>query len=270
MLFRSLGVLTFEDNQMADEPPDNTRFRDPDISNEDKRSVIKMLERDWEDSSSASIAYRLGRIWRDGLGVIPDDEKAEVWFHRAAGGGHCDAQYELAKLLQKQGRIGEAIPWYEQAAENGNPFAGYRLGKLYLQSPQVEKDTDRAVEYLTNAAEQDCAQAQYILGKLYLLGWDVEQDCAIAEYWLTQAAGQGHAYAQFFLNHIEQDRDPSALLCATRLLCSMAQIIRDTPPPAPLGIHIDRKRFQQLMEKKIAMGHKPDDHEEQGYIGPAM
>ena len=97
-----LGVLTFEDNQMADEPPDNTRFRDPDISNEDKRSVIKMLERDWEDSSSASIAYRLGRIWRDGLGVIPDDEKAEVWFHRAAGGGHCDAQYELAKLLQSK------------------------------------------------------------------------------------------------------------------------------------------------------------------------
>ena len=152
-----LGVFTFEDDQMADEPPDNTRFRNPDISNVDKRSVIKMLERDWEDSSSASIAYRLGRIWRDGLGVIPDDEKAEMWFQRATGGGHSDAQYALAKLLQEQGRIGEAIPWYEQAAENGNPFAGYRLGKLYLQSPQVETDTDRAVEYLTNAAEQDCA-----------------------------------------------------------------------------------------------------------------
>ena len=265
-----LGVLTFEDNQMADEPPDNTRFRDPDISNEDKRSVIKMLERDWEDSSSASIAYRLGRIWRDGLGVIPDDEKAEVWFHRATGGGHSDAQYALAKLLQEQGRIGEAIPWYEQAAENGNPFAGYRLGKLYLQSPQVETDTDRAVEYLTNAAEQDCAQAQYILGKLYLLGRDVEQDSTMAEYWLAQAARQGHEYAQFFLDHMEQNRDPSVLLCSTHLLYSMAQIIRDTPPPAPPGIHIDRKRFQQLMEKKIAMGHKPDDHEEQGYIGPTM
>ena len=265
-----LGVLTFEDNQMADEPPDNTRFRDPDNSNEDKRSVVEMLERDWEDDGSASIAHRLGRIWRDGLGVIPDDEKAEMWFQRAAGGGHCDAQYELAKLLQKQGRIGEAISWYEQAAENGNPFAGYRLGKLYLQSPQVEKDTDRAVEYLTNAAEQDCAQAQYILGKLYLLGWDMEQDCAMAKYWLTQAARQGHEYAQFFLDHMEQNRDPSVLLCATHLLCSIAQIIRDTPPPAPPGIHIDRKRFQQLMEKKIAMGHKPDDHEEQGYIGPAM
>ena len=70
---------------------------------------------------------------------------------------------------------------------------------------------------------------------------------------------------------MEQDRDPSALLCATRLLYSMAQIIRDTPPPAPpAGLRIDRKRFRQLMEKQIALGHKPDDHEEQGYIGPAM
>ena len=68
-----------------------------------------------------------------------------------------------------------------------------------------------------------------------------------------------------------QDRDLSVLLCATRLFCHMAQIIRDTPPPAPpTGLVIDRKRFRQLMEKKIAMGHKPDDHEEQGYIGPAM
>ncbi len=265
-----LGVLTFEDERIQDEPPDNSRFRDPDSSNEDKRSVIEMLERDWEDSSSASIAYQLGRIWRDGLGVIPDDEKAEMWFQRAAGGRHCDAQYALAKLLQNQRRIIEAIPWYEQAAENGNPFASYQLGKLYLSGEDVPKDVTKAVKYLTDAAEQDCAQAQYILGKLYLLGQDMEQDYTKAEHWLTQAAGQGHAYAQFFLNHMEQNRDPSALLCATRLLCSMAQIIRDTPPPAPPGIHIDRKRFQQIMEKKIAMGHKPDDHEEQGYIGPAM
>ena len=108
------------------------------------------------------------------------------------------------------------------------------------------------------------------MGKLYLLRQDEEQDDAVAKYWFTQAAEQGHEYAQFFLDHMEPDRDPSLILCTTRLLCCLAQVIRDTPPPAPPGIHIDRKRFQQLMEKKIAMGHKPDDHEEQGYIGPAM
>ena len=265
-----LGVLTFEDERMRDEPPDNSRFRDPDISNEDKRSVIEALEQDWEDSGSIAIAFQLGRVWRDGLGVIPDDEKAEVWFQRAAEAGHSGAQYSLAKLLLQQGRINEAISWFEQAAENGSQFASYQLGKLYLQGVQGEKNVDKSVAYLTDAAEQGLSQAQYLLGKLYLLRQDEEQDDAVAKYWFTQAAEQGHEYAQFFLDHMGADRDPSLLLCTSRLLCCLAQVIRDTPPPAPPGLHIDRKRFRQLMEKKIAMGHKPDDHEEQGYTGQSL
>ena len=55
-----LGVLTFEDEQLADEPPDNTRFGDPDATNEDKRSVIEELERGWGDDGPASTAYLLG------------------------------------------------------------------------------------------------------------------------------------------------------------------------------------------------------------------
>ena len=149
-----LSVLTFEDERMQDEPPDNSRFSDPDISNEDKRSVMEMLEQDWEDNGSHTIAYQLGHIWRDGLGVLPDDEKAEVWFQRAAEGGHSGARYALAKLLHEQGRISEAIPWYEQAAEGGNPFASYQLGKFYLAGENVPKDVSKAVEYLTDAAEQ--------------------------------------------------------------------------------------------------------------------
>ena len=266
-----LGVFTFEDGSMRDEPSGNAHFNDPGISNEEKRSAMEVLERFWEEDGSAAAAYQLGRVWRDGLGVPPDDEKAEMWFRRAAEDGHSGAQYALAKLLHQQGRVDEAVPWYEQAAEGGNQFACYQLGKLYLVGEGVPKDVTRAVEYLTDAAGQGHSQAQYILGKLYLLGRDVDQDQEMAAQWFTVAADQGHEYAQFFLDRMEQDRDPSALLCATRLLCSMAQIIRDTPPSAPpAGLRIGRKRFRQLMAKKIALGHKPDDHEEQGYIGPAM
>ena len=233
--------------------------------------MMEMLERNWEDNGSASVAYQLGRVWRDGLGVPADDDKAEMWFRRAAEAGHSGAQYALAKLLHQQGRVDEAVTWYEQSAESGNQFAAYQLGKLYLTGEGVPKDVTRAVDYLTDAAGQGISQAQYILGKLYLLGRDVDQDLEMAEQWFTAAADQGHEYAQFFLNRMNQNRDPSALLCATRLLCSMAQIIRNTPPPAsPAGLRIDRKRFRQLMEKKIALGHKPDDHEEQSYIGPAI
>lgn len=264
-----LGVFTFEDERTRDDLG-NPHFRDPDISNEDKRAAIKILEQRWDNNGSASAAYQLGFVWRDGLGVISDDEKAEAWFRRAAEVGHSGAQYSLAKLLLQQGRINEAIPWFEQAAENGSQFASYQLGKLYVQGVQGEKNIDKSVAYVADAAEQGLSQAQYLLGKLYLLRQDEEQDDAVAKYWFTQAAEQGHEYAQFFLNHMNQDRDPSLLLCTTRLLCCLAQVIRDTPPPAPPGIHIDRKRFRQLMEKKIAMGHKPDDHEEKGWGGMTM
>ena len=53
-----------------------------------------------------------------------------------------------------------------------------------------------------------------------------------------------------------------------RLFHQMGQIFRDNavPPSNPLGIRVDSKRRKKLMQKRLAMGHKQDDHEqEQGY-----
>ena len=59
------------------------------------------------------------------------------------------------------------------------------------------------------------------------------------------------------------------LLNATvRLFHQMGQIFRDNaaPPSNPMGIRMDSKRRKKLMQKRLAMGHKQDDHEqEQGY-----
>ena len=53
-----------------------------------------------------------------------------------------------------------------------------------------------------------------------------------------------------------------------RLFHQMGQIFRDNaaPPSNPMGIRVDSKRRKKLMQKRLAMGHKQDDHEqEQGY-----
>ena len=53
-----------------------------------------------------------------------------------------------------------------------------------------------------------------------------------------------------------------------RLFHQMGQIFRDNvvPPSNPMGIRIDSKRRKKLMQKRAAMGHKQDDHEQaQGY-----
>ena len=118
-------------------------------------------------------AHRLGRAWRNGLGVLPDDDKAEFWFCQSAEAGAACSQYALGTLLQEQGRGDKAMSWYIQAADAGNQTAQYHLGKLYLQGTAIPKDVIKAVEYLTTAAEQGHQYAQYALGKLYLAGDEI-------------------------------------------------------------------------------------------------
>ena len=116
------------------------------------------------------------------------------------------------------------------------------------------------MEYLTQSAETGNQFAQYTLGKLYL----DRRDAGQAYYWFSQAAAQGNEYSWFFLDRWDTLKPSSVMLSVTRLRHHMGRIFQDKVPPlsVPGGIQIDRKRLAQLREKKIAMGHKPDDHEE--------
>ena len=281
-----LGTFTFEDASMRDEVDEDQdavyfawdsnwqmteayqsakevleEYENPES---EKAEQVQVLEQLWQRGFSLS-AYQLGKCWRDGRGVLPDDEQAELWFRRAAEAGYDFAQYALGKLLQNQKRMDEAVSWYGKAAAQGNSWAAYRLGKLYLEGKAVPKDVPKAVGYLTFSAEQGNQYAQYTLGKLYLPGQDVKPDREQAWEYFCQSAEQGNEYAAFFLKHFDQVGRPNVFLSATRLLHHLGQIFRDNsvPPAAPVGQHIDRKLRRKIQEKKIAMGHKPDDHEEE-------
>ena len=55
---------------------------------------------------------------------------------------------------------------------------------------------------------------------------------------------------------------------SVRLFHQMGQIFRDNAAPLsnPMSIRVDSKRRKKLMQKRLAMGHKQDDHEQvQGY-----
>ena len=49
-----------------------------------------------------------------------------------------------------------------------------------------------------------------------------------------------------------------------RLFHQMGQIFRENaaPPSNPMGIRVDSKRRKKLMQKRLSMGHKQDDHEQ--------
>ena len=235
---------------------------------EEKAEQVRLLEQLW-DAGFTVAAHLLGKCWRDGMGVLPDDEQAELWFRRAAEAAHDFSQYALGKLLQSQKRMEEAVSWYEKAAAQGNLWAAYRLGKLYLEGTDVLKNVAKAVEYLTDAAQEGNQYAQYTLGKLYLIGEDVARDREQAYRWFWESASQGNEYSQFFLDHFNDNHSPNVLLSATKLLHHMGRIFQDKSiPPCPPGSHrTDRKLLQKIRQKKIALGHKPDDREEEQNMG---
>ena len=288
-----LGLPTFEDERMQDEPEPESqkeehqsysvyeqaqRYRTAKAVLQDiyaldaeHADAVKALERLWEEGYTVA-AHQLGKFYRDDLSTLRDHEKAEQWFRHSAEAGNDFSEYALGKLLLTQKRTVEAMGWLSKAADHGNQFARYRLGKIYLADESVPKDVAKALVYLTASADQGNQFAQYTLGKLYLLGRDVPPNREQAREWLIRAAAQGNEYARFFLDCFDQFRDPSVMLAASKLLHHMSRIFQNNsvPPGNPAGIRIDSKRRRRLMEKRMAMGHKADDREEQTQYQQSM
>ena len=268
-----LGKITFEDEAMRQDDehgevsPAYWQLRyvieDKDHSlGERDEAIAKMKVLASQDDLHAQ--YYLGKLYRDGGIVIPDSTLAEYYLKSAAERGMAEAQCALGKLCLSDDEevrdTAQGIRWLEAAAENGSSDAAYLLGKLYLS-----KDREKAIRYFEQAARQDNLCAQYMLGKVFLSEHNAERGMAHME----QAAENGSECAWLFLNRQDSLTEPQLMLAATRLLYHMGRIFQDNSLPQTGAVqHIDRKRRQKLQAKRIAHGHKPDDHEE--YQGPSL
>ena len=276
-----MNRFSFEDEEMQDDGEQISTYamsyecqdlqsvaNDESYPLEERDEAAEQLEQ-LADAGDTHAQYIIGTAYRDGGLLIPDTVKAQKLLERAAEQDLDVAQYALGKLyLSDDADVHDSakgIYWLKRSADNGNDFAAYRLGKEYLSGKNVSKDTSTAAEYLRQAANNGNAYAQYLLGKLTLMGEGVPKDIDTAQYWFSVAEQNGHTYAGYFLDRMERQEDlppPNILLSATRLLYHMGNIFRDNAPaPAANGVQIDHKRLAQLRQKRVALGHKPDDHE---------
>ena len=287
-----MNRFSFEDEEMQDDGEQISTYgmsyecqdlqsiaNDDSFPLEERDEAAEQLEQLAEDGD-AYAQYIIGTAYRDGGLLIPDTVKAQKLLERAAEQDLDAAQYALGKLyLSDDADVhdpAKGIYWLKRSADNGNDYAAYRLGKEYLSGKNVSKDTSTAAEYLRQAADNGSAYAQYLLGKLTLMGEGVPKDMDAAYEWFAAARDNGHAYAEFFVKRMErgEQESPSVLLVSTRLLYHMGDIFRDNAPaPAANGVQIDHKRLQRLRAKKMAMGHKWNDHENElnyKYMEPSM
>ena len=281
--------FTFEDDAMQEEPeeppvpPDSSAeqmihqqarsyrrakkvLHDSESDPGEKAAALVTLRRLWEEGHTIA-AHQLGKSYRDGVGSSVDQELAAEWFQKSVEAGNSCSAYALGKLLLEQGQIPQAIHWLRQAAEQNDPYAQYRIGKLLLTGKEgVPKDIDAAIQLLKDSAAQGNQLAQYTLGKLYLLGQEVQADREAALRYFAQAAAQGNTYAQYFIDHQEDFSGAAAGTAILRMLHQMSRIFRENAaqPAIYAGMQIDKKRRRRLQEKRMAMGHKADDHEDRG------
>ena len=276
-----LGEVTFEDEKMEErgEWVDNwevsyeclrlrARIENEKLPLAQRDEAAEDLER-LAEYGDVHAQYFLGLLYRNGGLLLPDAERAVHWLELAAKRDLPAAQYALGKLyLSDDPEVhdtSDGIQWLERAARNGNADAAYCLGKEYLTGKSVQKDAVKAAEYLRYAADQNHPWANYLLGKLYLTGNGVPKDEEAAWNCFRMADAYGHSNAQYVLERQDQWHQPQLLMTVSRLLYHMSNIFRDNVPTAPAQprLHIDRKRMRELQELRIALGHQPDDHEEE-------
>lgn len=241
-------------------------IRDDSLTMEERGDAVDEMNQ-LAKSGDKYAQYLMGKLWRDGPLLTPDWVNARYWFQKSAEQGHPYAQYALGKLLlsdDPEVRDPEqGMRWMEAAAQKGNHFAAYRLGKEYYRGKNIQKSLTTAAKWFERGAQAGNQYAQYMLGKLYLMGQGVEYDKGLGEYWLKQAAEQGNVYAEALLQHQDSGRPPHVFLAVTRLLHHMGRIFQERSlPQSGTGLQVDGKLRQRIKEKKIAMGHKPDDHED--------
>ncbi|MDO9048593.1 MAG: tetratricopeptide repeat protein [Methylobacter sp.] len=80
-----------------------------------------------------------------------------------------------------------------QLAMQGNAEAQAKLGAMYLLGRNgVEKDEQKAAEWMLKSANQGFIEAEVIMAALYDRGMGVKNDVKMATAWYEKAATQGH------------------------------------------------------------------------------
>lgn len=122
-------------------------------------------------------------------------ETAEKWFQRAAEQGYLPAQHNLGVIRSGQIRL----KWWSQAAAQGYAPSQLELGNLYYRGDGVDQDFTEAMKWYSKAAKQNNPLAQSNLGSCYFYGRGVKEDLREAARWYRKAAKQGYDGGQFGL-----------------------------------------------------------------------
>jgi TPR repeat protein len=174
-------------------------------------AFLAATERLEADPADAPAMTLIGELYRDGLGLPRDLERARDWYALAARLGDRHAEFALGEIalgeialegtpsdtetMQESAQLrADARGHFRRAAEAGHAAAAYNLALLVLDDEEAAT-AEEAVRWLQQAADAEIPAAQYLLAVLYRDGTGVDPDAARATALLHRAARNGHVPA---------------------------------------------------------------------------
>ena len=194
------------------------------------QAVAGFLKLEESDRADDNLLYKLGRMYRYGLGTDEDIPKALEYFSRSAKHGNTNAK----RMIAIEQLSGEYIP----------------------------QDVNKAVETLTELAENGDALSAYRLGKIYLFcAYGIERDVPQAIQWLAQSAEGGNEYAQQLLDNMEQRENAAFASTVFGLFVSLSHAIEDdyNKSHKKLQSKVDSKIQRMIRKHKQELGIR-DEH----------
>ena len=129
-------------------------------------SAAVAIWRPLADQGDADAQFNLGQAYRLGRGVPIDLGAAQIWFERAAGKGHLDAQTTLGLLLFQNNNHSGALRWLKAASDKGEPRAMLVYGTALVNGDSVPQDPVQGYAYVSRAAAQGLLAAKDTLAQL--------------------------------------------------------------------------------------------------------
>jgi TPR repeat protein len=177
----------------------------------DPRGAIPVYKKA-SGSGNLDAAFRLGAIYKDGLGIRRNYKVAARWLQKAADGGIPEAQYEIGDLYWdgrgvKQSRK-KALRWWRVAASKGIAKAMYRIAEAHASGAGIRRNAKEAERWYLKAAKEGYPDAQFVIAERHLASAKGgKRKIAQALKWYRKAAEAGHVDAQTKLTEHYADPD---------------------------------------------------------------
>ena len=166
-----------------------------------QQALSGFLKIESDDMANDDLFYKLGQMFKLGLGTDSDVTKAIEYFRRSAEMNNKNGLFEYGKALL----IGEHIPQdtdsalkiLEKAVKLKNSNAKRFLALEYISGEHLEQDFEKGIALLTECADSGDVIACYRLGKIYLESEIMPQNLDKAEKYLLLA--EDNEYTQYAL-----------------------------------------------------------------------